>query len=262
MSPLLSAAALFAERIKVNAITSEVRDGRRFWLKRRRRTAPLILAGANQFFQLAGNPVQALIDLPAWQRWELESFQRLHGDNFRAFAVDARTVAVEEVPGISLSRMLEDGTLTPAITTAAGRELRRSHEMECATMPSGWSHGDPHAGNFIYEAGQDRARLIDFEVTHVPGLPVAERHADDLLVFLQDVMGRVSAEAWLPLALGFLEGYGRPEIIAQLLPRLQLPGGIPRLWWAVRTTYMSGPELTRRLEELRLALTERGGGWP
>jgi hypothetical protein len=79
-----------------------------------------------------------------------------------------------------------------------------------------------------------------------------------LLVFLQDIVGRVSAAAWLPLATAFLDAYDRPEVVARLTPRLVLPRGIPRLWWAVRTSYLPGPELSRRLELLRDALAPRG----
>ena len=36
-------------------------------------------------------------------------------------------------------------------------------------------HGDPHAGNFMYDAESNRARLIDFEVMHHLSLPADER---------------------------------------------------------------------------------------
>lgn len=258
MNPVLAAAACFAERIKVNSIACETRDGRRLWIKHRRRSARLTLACANRFFRLAGNPVRALIDLPAWQCWEVECFRQMHGEHYQAFADGARAVAAEEVPGVSLAHHLDRATLTPAMTAAAGRELCRCHATRCAAFRAQWSHGDPHAGNFLYDPGADRARLIDFEVMHEAALPAQERHADDLLVFLQDVVGRVSAEAWLPLATAFLHAYDRPEVVARLVPRLVLPRGIPRLWWAVRTTYLPGVELSRRLELLRDALVPRG----
>ena len=251
MNPVLATAACFAERVKVNSITCETRAGRRLWIKHRRRSASLTLAVANRFFRVAGNPVQALTDLPAWQRWEVDCFQQMHGAHFRAFAEGPRAVAAEEVPGVSLAHQLDQARLTPAMTAAAARELRRGHAMPCAAFGAEWSHGDPHAGNFLYDEAEDCARLIDFEVMHDPALPAPERHADDLLVFLQDVVGRVSAEAWPRLATAFLEAYDRPAVVARLVPRLVLPRGIPRLWWAVRTTYLPGAELSRRLELLR-----------
>lgn len=257
MTPLLAVASHFAERIKVNSIRCEIRNGERFWVKRRRPSAPLTLACANWFFRLAKNPIRVLEDVRMWQRWEVESFMQLHAGH-RAFAGDSRSVAAQELPGAALAQFLDQGAMTPAMAAAAGRELARAHAVECFTFGGGWSHGDPHAGNFLYDPRHDRARLIDFEVVHDLALPAAERHADDLLVFLQDVVGRVSPEMWVKLAEAFLEGYDRPGIVERLAPRLILPRGIPRLWWAVRTTYLPGAELARRFELLRDALVTRG----
>jgi hypothetical protein len=137
---------------------------------------------------------------------------------------------------------------------AAGAELRRAHSLACEAFRSAWSHGDPHLGNFIFDPAENRARLVDFEVRHSFSLPADVRHADDLLVLLQDLVGRIAAETWLPFATTFLHAYARPEITALLRPRLALPGGFARIWWAVRTTYMPTRELHRRLLELREAL--------
>jgi len=254
MSLLFAAASCLAERIKINAITRETREGRLLFVKRRRRSARLTLACANHFFRVAGNPIRALAGLPEWQRWEVECFRRLHGDPFHISTRGRRSVAAEALPGIPLSLALERRSLTAAMTAAAGRELRRSHETHCETFPDHWSHGDPHTGNFLYDPATDRARLIDFEVMHDPALPAVARRADDLLVFLQDLAGRVSRSEWLPLACAFLDAYGHRETIAHLSPRLVIPRGIARLWWAIRTSYLPGAELAHRLELLREAL--------
>jgi hypothetical protein len=94
--------------------------------------------------------------------------------------------------------------------------------------------------------------LIDFEVMHDPTLSEEERHADDVLVFLQDMAGRIAAERWLPCAEAFLAAYDRPEILARLQPALRrLPAwGFARLWWAVRTTFLPRAELCRRFRAL------------
>ena len=73
----------------------------------------------------------------------------------------------------------------------------------------------------------------------------------DLLVFIQDMVGRISEEQWLPSAQAFLEGYGRPEIVARLRKKLVVPSGLSRVWWAVRTTYLNSRELQRRVAALR-----------
>lgn len=242
------------DTIKINAVTREERDGRFFWIKRRRWASRPIMACANQFFHLAGNPIQSLNDFTAWQRWEVNCFLRLHGERFRAFAAGARSVAAEEMPGQNLSDHLNAGTLALPMLAAAARELRRAHEMDCPTFRGSWSHGDPHAGNFVYESATGRARLIDFEVMHDPAMSADERHADDLLVLLQDLMGRLSEELWLPSAHAFLAGYERPEIASRLREKLVVPSGLARVWWAVRTTYLAPAELRCRLAALRESL--------
>ena len=254
MSRFLTAAGSLVDRIKINAVSREIRDGRPMWIKRRRRAAGPIMACANQFFRAVGNPVRALDDFAVWQRWEVECFLALHGDRFRAFAEGTRAVAAEEVPGVNLTHYLDTGTLTPAMLAAAAGELRRAHGRMCAAFAGPWSHGDPHAGNFIYEAAGNRARLIDFEMQHHPTLTADERHTDDLLVFLQDMVGRISRELWLPSARAFLAAYERPEIVARVRARLLAPRGLARVWWAVRTTYLATAELERRLAALRAAL--------
>ncbi len=254
MSRILSLAGALVDTIKINAVTRERRDGRTLWIKRRRWTAAPLMACANHFFRLARNPIQAIDDTPAWQTWEVNWFLRLHGEDFSAFADGARAVAVEELPGQSLSQHLEAGTWTLPMLTAAALELRRAHAMDCPRLGALWSHGDPHAGNFVYDAASDRARLIDFEVMHHPGMPVAERQADDLLIFLQDLVGRISAERWLPCARAFVADYGESEITERLREKLVVPPGWARIWWAVRTTYLAPQELIARIGALRAAL--------
>src|SRR5262249_3572137 len=160
------AASFFAERIKVNTVRRETRDGKIFWIKRRRGSAALTLALANRFFRVAGNPVRALAEAGEGQRWGVEWFQPVHGDRYVGVASEENGVALEEMPGVSLASFLDHGRLTPAMAAAAGRELRRCHAMESPGFGGPWSHGDPHAGNFLYSAEEDRARLIDFELVH------------------------------------------------------------------------------------------------
>jgi hypothetical protein len=137
---------------------------------------------------------------------------------------------------------------------AAARELRRAHRLWCGEFDDLWSHGDPHLGNVIYDNLADRARLIDFEATHLKSFPAVERQADDLLVFLQDMGGRVPAEQWLPFALDFINTYDRPEVVAELRKHLIIPGGLPGLWWKLRSHYLARTELISRFAALERAL--------
>lgn len=256
MSRFFAITGAVIDRIKVNTAQRVVREERAYWIKKRRPPADPLLRVANVFFRMAGAPMRTIPNLHAWQQWEVDSFHGLHGaDGFRAFAEGRRGVGIEEMPGINLTVPLDDGTITPAMTTAAGKELRRAHAWHCEQIRSLWSHGDPHAGNFLYDAAAGRARIIDFEVMHDPSLPAEIRHADDVLVFLQDIAGRIPADRWLPCAVAFLAGYGEPAIVARVVPQLRLPAfGLSWLWWMVRATFLPPGELTRRLGALHGAL--------
>lgn len=257
MSLLVAVAATLAERIKINQLAREYRDGRVMWIKRRRRTAPLVLAAANLFFRIADARIRAIEDRPRWQRWEVDCFLKLHGDQFLAWSEGTCAVAAEAMPGFSLAHELDAGRLTPTQAAAAGRELRRAHEIPSGAFEGEWSHGDPHTGNFVYDPHEDRARLIDFEVIHAKFLPASARQADDLLIFLQDVLGRIEASHWLEVACAFLDAYDREEIITCLPAQLALPRGIPRLWWAVRTSYLPVTKVAARLDSLKAAIVAR-----
>jgi len=253
MHEIISRVGGHIDALRINSIRRTTRDGAAWLRKERLPASRVLIPVANAFFRAAGNPVKILRGAE-WQRWEEECFSRLHADEgFRAVAENGASVS-REMPGTDLSTHLKNGSLERAMMSAAGAELRRAHLLACTTFGSAWSHGDPHLGNFIFDPAQHRARLMDFEVRHHLSLGANARHADDLLVFLQDLIGRVTPEDWLPFATEFLHGYDRPEITALLKPRLLLPGGIARVWWAVRTTYMPSRELHRRLRELREAL--------
>jgi hypothetical protein len=76
---------------------------------------------------------------------------------------------------------------------AAGSEYRPAHHFKNEEFGSAWSHGDASMTNVIYDEETGRSRLIDFEIRHEKSLPATARHADDLLVFLLDLVGRVSS---------------------------------------------------------------------
>ncbi len=246
-------AGTLIDRIKINETQRVVSEERTLWIKRRRAGTGQLLACANGFFRLAGAPLRAIADTATWQRWEIDCFRRLHGDQLHASAPGPRSIAIEEIPGVNLTQYLDTGTITEAMSAAAGRELRRVHQCQCAELSGAWSHGDPHAGNFIYTADSDRAWIIDFEVMHCPGLEARERHVDDALVFLQDMVGRIRSELWVPCARAFLEGYDQPALLGAILEKLQEPpsGLCAYLWRAVRISYLRGAELRWRVQALR-----------
>ncbi len=227
-------------------------------VKHRRRAAWLVMRVANVFFRLARNPVEAIVSDAEWRMWEVDCFRLLHGPEFAADMGERGTPIVSVLPGVDLSRHLVAGTLQPAQLASAGAELRRVHGLRSQHYGGGWSHGDSHSGNFLFEEGTGRARLVDFEMRHRRDVPEARRHADDLLILLQDVCGRCARDAWLPLSEAFLAGYGRGDVIALLENLLHVGRGISRLWWGVRTTWMRRRELELRMGELRSVLPGRG----
>jgi hypothetical protein len=253
MNRLMAATGRLVDRIKINQIERITRGDKVWWSKRRRGSARVLIPVANAFFRAAGNPVQILSAVEPWHAWEIECIGRLYGGGIST-STARQTLFVEELPGRSLSQYLEDGRLTPEMLSSAARELRRAHELPCSRFPDGWSHGDPHTGNVIFDAKTGRARLIDFEVQHDGHLSAATRHTDDLLVFLQDTLGRLSRLKWLELARVFVESYARPEITSHLVERLVAPRGIAKIWWAVRTTYLAPEEIAGRLHALRQSL--------
>jgi hypothetical protein len=257
LKDLVGATSVALDSIKINSVTREIREGRPMWLKRRKPGSELIAVSANLFFRLTRARIHLWVSPEKWQRWEVACFLLLYDRGFRAFAEGSRTVCADKVPGKSLLEHLNRGTLTPTILEAAARELRRVHDLWCEEFGDLWSHGDPHLDNVIYDRAADRARLIDFEVAHVKSLPAIARHADDLLVFLQDMVGRISAEQWLPFALRFIKTYDRPEVAAELRKHVTVPRGLPGLWWKLRTHYLDRKELIYRFGALGRALDRR-----
>lgn len=238
------------ESIRINSLTVERRDGRPLFVKRRRVAAKPIAALANLFFPLAGNLISVWVDNGKWQRWEIDNFLLLNGDRFDAFAEGDSTVCADRVPGENLRELLARGALTPHILEVAAHELRRAHQLWCGQLDGRWSHGDLQMSNIVYDEATDSARIIDFEIIHNPSLPAEARHADDLLVFLQDMMWRIPERQWIPFAMAFLNAYGRPDVIAELRQNLVVPHGIPGLWWEVRANHFNRAELAARVNAL------------
>jgi hypothetical protein len=150
------------------------------------------------------------------------------------------------------------GTLTRQMLEAAGREFRRAHQLWSAEFGGPWSHGDAGMNNVIYNEKTGRARLIDFELVHEKSLPAKSRQADDLLVFLLDILAVVTSRQWLPFALYFLNAYGNQRVITALENQLALPNGMAWIWWGVRTSFANQTKVKRRLAKLRDVIANLG----
>ncbi len=248
---LSSAAATFVDSLKLSSVSEKVRRGRRVVLKRRNAYSEQLAELANLYFRMSGIPIRFWSKVEDWRRWEAECFEMLNGDRFRVLAAGVKTVCVDKLPGMTLWDHLNQGTLTRQMLEAASRELRRAHQLWSDQFGGRWSHGDATMSNVIYDEKTDRARLIDFEIIHDKLVPAKSRHADDLLVFLLDIMAMARSRQWLPFSLSFLNAYGDPVVLAELTSHLALPNGIAWIWWGVRTSFANPAKVKQRLERIR-----------
>jgi hypothetical protein len=243
------------DSIRINEVSREVRDGRTVLVKRRRLSSVPLARTANVFFRAARHPVFVWEEAVAWQRWEVSSFNLLHNTQYRAFSAGARTVCADILPGTSLAEHFVQGTFEWAMLDAAGLELRRAHQLHSGFFDGPWSHGDPNLANFLFSPHEQQARLIDFEVVHQKQMPAMDRHMEDVLSFLQDLLGCAPKGTWLDSAMRFLDAYGCDQALRDALrERLRLPHGVPRVWWWIRTNYVPLGSIRRRLERLRETL--------
>jgi hypothetical protein len=248
---LANAATTFVDSLKLSSVSEKVRRGRRVVLKRRNAYSEPLAELANLYFRMSNIPIRFWSKAEDWRRWEGDWFQILNGDRFRVLASGAKTVCVDKLPGTTLWEHLTQGTLTRQMLEAAGRELRRAHQFWSDEFGASWSHGDATMSNVIYDEETDRARLIDFEIIHHKSVPAQSRHADDLLVFVLDIVAIAPTRRWLPFTLSFLNAYGDAVVIAELKNQLAVPSGLAWIWWGVRTSFASPAKVKKRLAKLR-----------
>jgi len=248
---LSNAAARFVDFLKINSVSEKVRHRRRVVIKRRNGYSEQLAELSNLYFRMAGIPIRFWAKVEDWRRWEVECFKMLNGDRFRAWASGDKTVCADKLPGKSLWEHLEQRRLSREMVEAAGHEFRRAHQLRSHEFRGPWSHGDAGANNVIYDEKTGRARLIDFEIVHDKSLPARSRQADDLLVFLLDLIAVAPNPQWLTLALSFLNAYGNTAVICELEDELAVPNGMAWIWWGVRTSFANPAKVKRRLEKIR-----------
>ena len=247
---LSNVAERLVDSLKVNSVSERTRRGRRVMIKRRTVYSEPLAELANMYFRISKIPIRFWAKTEDWRRWEVKSFNMLNGDRFRARASGANTICADKLPGRSLWHHLNEGTLTREMMEAAGQELRRAHHLWSDEFRGPWSHGDAGTNNVIYDEKSGRARLIDFEIVHEKSLPTKSRHADDLLVFILDLLAIAPNPQWLTLVLAFLNAYDNAPVIAELKNELAVPTGMAWIWWGVRTSFANPTKVKRRLEKI------------
>jgi hypothetical protein len=255
-SRLANVATRLVEAIAINSISEKVRRGRTLVVKRRNIHSEQLADLTNLYFRMAEIPIRFWSKVEDWQQWEVGCFEMLNGDRFHAYASGARRVVAEKLPGESLWEHINRGTVTRRMLVAAATEFRRAHRFWSDEFHGCWSHGDGTTQNVIYDPKTDRARLIDFEIVHEKSLATAARQADDLFVFLLDMVGIVPSRQWLPFSMTFLEAYSDVKVIAQLRKQLDLPGGLAWIWWGVRTNFTNPGKVKQRLASLSRAIAK------
>jgi len=255
---LTNAAATFVDSLKISSTSEKSRRGRRVVIKRRNIYGEQLADLANLYFRMSGIPVRFWSKTEDWKRWEVKCFKMLNGDRFRASGSGTNTICVDKVPGESLWEHMNRGTLTRQMLEATAREYCQAHQLWSDEFGGPWSHGDPSMTNVIYNEKTGRARLIDFELVHEKSLPAKSRHADDLLVFLLDILAIVPNRQWLPFAQYFLNEYENVHVIAALEDQLTLPNGLAWIWWGVRTSFTNPAKVKRRLAKLREVIANLG----
>src|SRR6266540_89507 len=251
---LVNAATTFVDSLKLSSVSEKVRRGRRVVLKRRQIYGDQLADLANLYFRMSNIPIRFWSKAEDWRRWEVECFQMLNGDRFRVYPSGAKTVCTDKLQGKNLWEHMNHRALTRPMLQAAGRELFRAHQLRSDEFGSRWSHGDATMTNVIYNEKTGRARLIDFEIVHHRSLPATARHADDLLVFLLDILAIAPSRQWLPFALCFLNAHGDADVIAELKNQLAVPNGLAWIWWGVRTSFAKPAKVKQRLAKLRNAI--------
>src|SRR5437870_8601269 len=255
---LTNAAATFVDSLKISSTSEKVCRGRRVVIKRRNIYGEQLADLANLYFRISGIPIRFWSNTKDWKRWEVKCFKMLNGDRFRACTSGRKTICVDKLPGESLWEHMNRGTLTRQMLEAAAREYCLAHQLWSDEFAGPWSHGDASMENVMYNEKTDRARLIDFELIHEKSLPAKSRQADDLLVFLLDLIGVVPARQWVPFTLYFLSAYENARVLAALENQLALPSGIAWIWWGVRTSFANPAKVKRRLAKLRDVIANLG----
>jgi hypothetical protein len=237
-------------RIRINQVQQDMRQGAPVFIKRRRAGAPIVTWVANRFLALAHSGICMFVRAGEWMDWEIHCAQLLYPDR-RSVKGAGKTVIIPKVSGNSLRELLsrDDTDVNKAFILAA-RELRRAHQVQCSYYKAAWSHGDLHLDNVICDLNAERAVLIDFDTRHEVRIGQTQRHSDDLKVVLLDLIS-LSDDKWSPLAGAFIEEYREGSVLKELSSQLFVPRGFARLLWYARTNGSSIDRIEPRLQRLR-----------
>jgi hypothetical protein len=251
---MLNALAHIIDGVRINHTRRVRMGGRAYLVKRRRFGRGVLIAGGNLFLKASASRIQMFRCAKEWQAWELACYQHLYGCD--GWTVGANTLWLPALPGNSLKSYLLMGRLNATMLQTAAHELQRAHSLYFPPLNANWSHGDFHLDNVLYDPATGCAYLVDFETRHENALSPEERHADDLLVLLLDLLGQADATHWQEWSETFLKTCGRYPVLRHLSERLRLPRGMESVLWKTRTAHLATRVLRERLEGLRTLIDQ------
>jgi tRNA A-37 threonylcarbamoyl transferase component Bud32 len=200
---------------KLCEISPHLLDGVAGWTKRRLRRADFLIPPGNVFLEAIHSGCR--MAGAGWAQHEVGFFNKAHDEVAEARCLDSRTIWLPHLPGIELRQALET-----TASSAAFAELGRFHRL-------GAIHGDPHGGNFLYAAEDDRCRIIDFETTPPRGMNPAQSRARDFAILALDLWkhGHGSADDFR----SWLQAYGGDDELCPVERLFRHPGFRLRQYW-------------------------------
>jgi serine/threonine protein kinase len=242
--------AWLMNRVRVNSIHQTTRDEVPVFVKRRRAGASGVIWLANQFLAFAHSGICMFVRVDEWLDWELRCVRLLYPERSGVTIGPGNVLIIPKACGISLRQLLHREQATERAFAAAGRELRRAHQIPCSDFNGAWSHGDLHLDNILYDSESDRAILIDFDTRHVFSMSPTWRHADDLKVALSELLA-LSQESCVRFANALVQAYDDASVLEELSHQLVVPRGFAKILWYARTNVISTRHIAQRLQALK-----------
>ncbi len=241
-------AAKILDAFKINVSWLEVFDDDQKLHKKRVFGVDWVIFFGNIFLKFSNSKILMYPSVKYWKRWESYHFNLLHGDQYQCFDQKERELTFDILPGKTLLELIKTKQFDREVIKAVAIEFNRAHRTYSKLTNQNYSHGDPHLENFLYDQKSNKAYIIDFETCHEKHLNEAERHADDILVFLLDCMGRLSETLFLDVLETFFSVYSYNEkTLLNLKKRLVVPTGLEKILWLTRTNYLGKKNLKKAL---------------
>jgi len=192
-------------------------DGVAGWNKHRLKRAAFLIPPGNVFLQATDAGCRMLGS--EWAEHEIAVFRRTHDDVAPARRIDETTIWLPHLPGVELREMPEDRAILQAF-----EELGRFHRLGAKSV-----HGDPHAGNFLYDREGGRCRIIDFETALPGGMEAAQGRACDFAILALDLskLGHGTSDAFAT----WRKAYGESEEFCPIDRLFRSPGLRLRQYW-------------------------------